>query len=67
MSKEFHIRAKNYSNIFVDQSEDFDTGKPEIYMGVHIIGGSLSVRMTTEQAKELIEALQEAVKDEQVV
>lgn len=67
MSSEFHIHAKNYSNIFIDQSEDLDTGKPEIYLALHIPQASCSVRMTIEQAKELMEALQEAVKDEQVV
>jgi hypothetical protein len=67
MSKEFHIKAKNYSNIFIELGEDFDSGKPEIYMGVHIVGASCSVRMTIEKATELMQALQELLKDEQVV
>ena len=66
MKKEFHIRAKNYSNVFVDVDKD-DDEKPEVYLALHIPSASCSVRLTIEQATELMEALKEAVNCEQVV
>lgn len=55
-----HIKAKNYSNIFVDTDKD-DDGKLEVYLGVHILGGHIGTRMTREQACNLVEALQVAL------
>lgn len=62
-----HIKAKNFSNIFVDFDKDED-GKPEVYLAIHIVGASVSTRMTREQAVNLVEALQAALaQNEQVV
>lgn len=62
-----HIKAKNYSNIFVDTDKD-DDGKLEVYLSVHILGGHIGTLMTREQAVNLIEALQTALAhNEQVV
>lgn len=62
-----HIKAKNYSNIFVESGTD-DEGKQEIYLSVHIVGGHVNTRMTADQAVKLIEALQASlVKDERVI
>lgn len=62
-----HIKAKNYSNLFVESGTD-DDGTQEIYLSVHVIGGHISTRMTTEQTVKLIEALQASlVKDERVI
>lgn len=67
MQKEFHIKAKNYSNVFVDQSKDLDNDEFEIYLALHIPQASCSVRLTPSQAKSLMEALQAALEHEQVV
>lgn len=62
-----HIKAKNFSNVFVESGTD-DEGEQEIYLSVHIVGGHTSTRMTADQAVKLIEALQASlVKDERVV
>ena len=60
MKDSIHIKAKNYSNIFVDSELD-DDGKQEIRLSIHILGGSCSTRMTREQAVRLVEGLQEAL------
>ena len=52
-----HIKAKDYSNIFVEGDKG-DDGKQEIYLSVHIIGGHLSTRLSRESAKEMIAALE---------
>lgn len=62
-----HIKAKNWSNIFVDSDTDEDN-KQEIRLSVHIMGGHCGTCMTKEQAINLIEALQAALaQDEQVI
>lgn len=59
--------AKNFSNVFVDSELDSE-GNQEVYLSVHIIGGSISTRMTKEQAAKLAEALQTVLAtDEQAV
>ena len=60
MQDSIHVKAKNFSNIFVDSELD-DDGKQEIYLAIHVIGGSCSTRMTREQAVRLVEGLQEAL------
>lgn len=61
------VKAKNSSNIFVDSDLD-ENNKQEIYLAIHITGGSLSTRMTREQGVRLVEALQAALAhNEQVV
>lgn len=52
-----HIKAKDYSNIFVEGSKD-DDGKQEIFLSVHIMSGHCSTRMSRESAKELVKALE---------
>ena len=52
-----HIKAKDYSNVFVEGGEG-DDGKQEIFLSVHIIGGHLSTRLSRESAKDLIKALE---------
>ena len=52
-----HIKAKAYSNIFVD-SDKGDDDKQEIRLSVHVTGGYLSTRMSRESAKEMIAALE---------
>ena len=52
-----HIKAKDYSNIFVEGDKG-DDGKQEIYLSVHRIGGHCSTRLSRESAKEMIEALE---------
>jgi hypothetical protein len=62
-----HVKAKNYSNIFVESDLD-DDNRQEIYLSVHITGGHCATRMTREQAINLVEALQAALAhNEQVV
>ena len=67
MQKEFHIKAKKYSNVFVDQSKDLDNDEFEIYLALHIPQASCSVRLTPNQARSLMEALQEALAVEEKV
>ena len=52
-----HIKAKNFSNIFVEGAEG-DDGKQEVFLSVHIIGSHCSTRMSRESAKEMIAALE---------
>lgn len=52
-----HIKAKDYSNIFVEGDKG-DDGKQEVYLSVHRIGGHISTRMSRESAKEMIKALE---------
>jgi hypothetical protein len=62
-----HVKAKNYSNIFVESDLD-DDKRQEIYLSIHITGGHCATRMTREQAINLVEALQAALAhNEQVV
>jgi hypothetical protein len=62
-----HVKAKNWSNIFVESVED-DDGKQEVFLSVHIVGSHCSTRMTREQAVNLVEALQAVLaQNEQVV
>jgi hypothetical protein len=61
-----HVKAKNYSNIFVEGGMG-DDGKREVFLSVHIMGSHCSTQMTKEQAVNLIEALQAALAHEQVV
>lgn len=51
-----HIKAKNYSNVFVDLDKD-DNGNDEIYLALHIVGASCSVHINMEQAAKLRDAL----------
>ena len=61
------VKAKNWSNIFVDSELD-DDNKQEVYLSIHIVGGSCATRMTKEQAAKLVEALQTVLAtDEQAV
>lgn len=52
-----HIKAKDYSNVFVD-SDKSDDDKQEIRLSVHIIGAHVSTRMSRESAQDLIKALE---------
>lgn len=52
-----HIKAKEYSNIFVEGGKG-DDDKQEIFLSVHIIGGHCSTSMSRESAKELVKALE---------
>lgn len=62
-----HVKAKNWSNVFVEGGTD-DDGKREIFLSVHIMGSHCSTHMTADQAVKLIEALQASLaQDEQVV
>lgn len=55
-----HIKAKNFSNIFVEADKD-ECDKDQIRLSVHIMGASCSTQMTKEQAQKLVEALQAAI------
>jgi ATP-dependent Clp protease adapter protein ClpS len=55
-----HIKAKNFTNIFVDADKD-ENDQDQIRLSVHIMGASCRGLMTKEQAKELVQALQAAI------
>lgn len=57
-----HIKAKNWSNVFVDTDTD-ENDKVEVRLSIHIIGASCSTRLSMKGAQELIEALQQAIKE----
>lgn len=52
-----HIKAKDYSNVFVEGGKG-DDDRQEIFLSVHIIGGHCSTRMSRESAKDLVKALE---------
>jgi hypothetical protein len=52
-----HVKAKNWSNIFVESVED-DDGKQEVFLSIHIIGGHCCTSMSREAAMDLIKALE---------
>ena len=60
---EFSISLKdadNYSRVFVDKYDD-----DKVWMSVYGRRGSMAVIMEREEAKQLIDALQQLVKQEQ--
>ena len=56
-----YARRYGLGAMFSLYSELDDDGKQEIYLAIHVIGGSCSTRMTREQAVRLVEGLQEAL------
>lgn len=60
---EFSISLKDtecYSRVFVDQFDD-----DKVWMSLYGRRGSMAVIMERDEAKQLIEALQQLVKEEQ--
>lgn len=53
-----HIKAKDYSNVFVEGGRG-DDDKQEIFLSVHIMGAHVSTRMSRESAQDLIKALED--------
>jgi hypothetical protein len=52
-----HIKAKDYSNIFVEGNMD-DDDQQEVFLSIHIIGGHCCTSMSREAAMDLIKALE---------
>lgn len=57
-----HVKAKNFTNIFVEADKD-ENEKDVVRLSIHIIGGSARAVMSKHQAQQLIEALQSTIKE----
>lgn len=56
--KEFTIKARNFTNIHLDMDDD------KIHMGVWILHAHTAVTLTKDEAKQLIEALQQLTEEQ---
>ena len=62
-----YVKAKHFGSVFVDMDKD-ENDKDEVRLSLHILGASCRVLMTKAQAQELVEALQNTIRqDDQVV